>query len=80
MPEPDVVVRCVPGKPVPRFGTGFGGRAATLIGATRDPATGALAFDPGERVTIPAAEYGKYRREYTRALREGSLQLVEATP
>lgn len=65
-------VSCVEGALVMRYGTG------TFIGAerrAREPQV--VDYHPDQVVAIPHDEFRKYRREYLRALREGSL--VERT-
>lgn len=65
-------VSCVEGSLVTRYGT------RTFIGAERralEPQV--VDFHPDIIVAIPHDEFRKYRREYLRALREGSL--VERT-
>lgn len=65
-------VSCVEGHLVTRHGT------RTFIGAERradDPRR--VDYHPEQIVAIPVDEHRKYRREYLRALREGSL--VERT-
>lgn len=65
-------VSCVEGSLVTRYGT------RTFIGAERrtdDPRQ--VDFHPDQIVAIPHDEHRRYRREYLRALREGSL--VERT-
>lgn len=62
-------VSCVEGSLVTRYGTG------TFIGAERradDPRQ--VDFHPDQVIAIPDDEFRKYRREYLRALREGSLR------
>jgi len=60
-------VSCVEGSVVMRYGTG------TFIGAERVATPPGLAFHPEIVVAIPHEEYRKYRREYNRALSDGSL-------
>jgi hypothetical protein len=65
-------VSCVEGSLVTRYGT------RTFIGAERrtdDPRQ--IDYHPEQVVAIPHDEHRRYRREYLRALREGSL--VERT-
>lgn len=65
-------VSCVEGAVVTRYGT------RTFIGAERralEPTV--VDFHPDIVVAIPHDEFRKYRREYLRAMREGSL--VERT-
>ncbi len=65
-------VSCVEGSLVTRYGTG------TFIGAERralEPTV--VDYHPDIVVAIPHDEFRKYRREYLRAVREGSL--VERT-
>lgn len=62
-------VSSVEGAPVTRFGT------RTIIGATRSTlAPTVLVFDTEQIVAIPHDEYRRYRREYDRALDNGSLK------
>jgi len=61
-------VSCVPGRPVTRYGS------RVTIGAYRDPATSKFAWEPETVVAIPEPEFRRYRREYTSALRDGSLR------
>lgn len=71
-PQFALFVSCVEGRLVTRYGT------RTFIGAERrtdDPRV--VDFHPEHIVAIPHDEHRKYRREYLRALREGSL--VERT-
>lgn len=71
-PQFALFVSSVEGSLVTRYGT------ATFIGAERsatDPR--AVEWHPDQVVAIPHDEYRKFRREYLRALREGSL--VERT-
>jgi|SRR6187551_177323 len=61
-------VSCVEGSLVTRYGT------RTFIGAERrtlEP--NVVDYHPEQIVAIPHDEFRKYRREYTRALRDGSL-------
>lgn len=63
-----LLVSCVDGQPVTRFGTG------TMIGATRsklEPTV--VVYDPTAVVGIPHDEYRKHQRAYDRALANGSL-------
>lgn len=71
-PQFALFVSCVEGSLVTRYGT------RTFIGAERradDPRV--VDYHPEHVVAIPHDEFRKYRREYLRALREGSL--VERT-
>lgn len=62
-------VSCVEGCPVTRFGT------RTMIGATRSARTpDVVTYDPTVVVAIPLDEHRKYRREYERALANGTLK------
>jgi hypothetical protein len=61
-------VSCVEGAVVQRYGTG------TFIGAERralEPTV--IDYHPAIIVAIPHDEFRKYRREYLRAVRDGSL-------
>jgi hypothetical protein len=61
-------VSAVTGQPVTRFGT------RTLVGAERrlnEPTI--IDYDPSRVVAISQPEYARYRREYERAIRDGSL-------
>lgn len=60
----------MPGSPVTRFGT------RTLIGAHRPKVApfNVIEYEPEHIVAIPVAEFNRYRREYQRALRDGSLR------
>lgn len=61
-------VSAVAGAPVTRFGT------HTLVGAERrlmQPTI--IDYDPSRVVAISHPEYARYRREYERAIRDGSL-------
>lgn len=65
-------VSCIEGALVTRYGT------ATFIGAERRAtAPTVVDYHPEQIVAIPHDEFRKYRREYLRALRDGSL--VERT-
>lgn len=65
-------VSCVEGALVTRYGTG------TFIGAERRAnAPTVVDYHPDQIIAIPHDEFRKYRREYLRALRDGSL--VERT-
>ena len=60
-------VSCVPEEgPVTRFGT------RTIIGGERG--RNEVTFRPDEVVAITTSEFARYRREYTRALSNGSLR------
>jgi hypothetical protein len=63
-------VSSVPGKPVARFGA-----SRVLIGAARrfDGSNG-INYFPEQIVAIPYAELRRYRREYQRAIANGSLR------
>lgn len=62
-------VRPVVGQPVTRYGTG------TIIGGYRKPnAPNEIEWQADSIVGIPSSEYLKYKREYDRALRTGSLK------
>lgn len=77
-----IYFKSVPGKLVTRFGTG------TLIGAEivptkvekngRFPQTETEVKWSDDPVAIPQAEYGRFRREYARCIRDGSLVEVKA--
>jgi hypothetical protein len=61
-------VSAVDGQPVTRFGT------RTLVGASRrqnEPTI--IDYDPSRVIAISRGEYARYRREYERAIRDGSL-------
>lgn len=59
----------VEGQPVTRYGT------KTLIGAERDRVNPTVVhYDTRTIVAIPHAELTRYRREYTDAIRDGSLR------
>jgi hypothetical protein len=66
-------LRCVPGRLVPLFGT------PSYIGARRaantERADGAepITFDEERVQPITVQDYAKYRKEYDRALRDGSV-------
>jgi hypothetical protein len=62
-------VSSVAGMPVTRFGT------RTLIGAARRHLEPTIVdYTPELIVPLPADEYARYRREYNRALANGSLR------
>lgn len=66
-------VSAIEGKPVTRFGT------RTLIGASRSRATpNVVDYDTQRVVAIPQEEYSRFRREYDRALGNGSLRRRKA--
>lgn len=69
----ELFVLPVKGRPVTRYGTGItiGGHRSRLSPNT-------IEWDTTTIVCIPAAEFLKYRREYTRALRDGSLKKTTA--
>lgn len=77
-----IYFKSVPGRLVTRFGT------RTLIGAEiigskverekRLPMTQTDIKWSDEPVAIPMSEYSRYRREYNRCVREGSLIEVQA--
>lgn len=74
IPTGDVIyVRSVEGHLVERFAT-CGTSSPVYIGATRG-ATGPV-WRTDAIVAIPRAEFNRYRREYTRALSDGSIKLV----
>jgi hypothetical protein len=64
-------VSCVEGALVPRYAALGGPGAMTFIGSVRNGKK--VDQNPDEVVVIPEAEFGRFRKEYLRALREGSL-------
>lgn len=63
-------VSSVEGCPTTRFGTG------TLIGATRTRANPrVIEYQTDQIVALTHAEYARYRREYSRAIRDGALRV-----
>jgi predicted amidophosphoribosyltransferase len=67
----DLYVSCVEGQPVARFGS------RVMIGADRT--VEGITYRPEEIVKIPAGEWRRYRREYTRQLNDGALRKRTAT-
>lgn len=67
--DPNLYVSAVKGHLVTRYGTGL------LIGASRDPKDPSkVSWDENEIVKLTPEEQAPYRREYARALRDGSLK------
>jgi hypothetical protein len=62
----------VKGRLVPRFSTLGGPGGRTYIGAQRT--ADGLVVNEDAVAQIPAVEFGRYRKEYTRAIADGSLK------
>ena len=66
-----VYVSCVPGALVTRFGS-LGGPNLRYIGAR--VGKGKVEFDRDVVVMIPMPEFNRFRKEYTRAIRDKNLK------
>lgn len=69
MADEFVYVKAVPGHAVRRFGT------PVHIGAERVKGVG-FVWTEGEVVALPAAHWARYRKEYSRAVGDGALEMA----
>lgn len=63
----------VEGHLVSRYGSGTSTHSAALIGASRDPETGAPSWDTAAVTAITEDEAKRFRREYDQAVQQGAL-------